>query len=127
MFPPAEINPPVNMFPTVAFPVAEIVLVEVIGPVATKFTPVMLPPALIEDITLRFAPKEALPVVVRVPVITLLPVFNVPALTMFPALTVPATDRAVRVPTAVMLACTALVTLPAVLANPGVTEKFASS
>ena len=87
--------------------------------------PVMLPELMAPPV---IVPKALMAPPVRMFPVVILPVALIcPAVLRFPALTLPVTDNAVRVPTLVMLACTLPVTLPAVLANCGVTAKLASS
>jgi hypothetical protein len=107
--------------PAVNEPVAEIVLALVIAPDVVKF-----PATLAFNATVKDAPAVTFPTAETKPVLVMFPVVN-PVLTMLPVETPPDTDKLLKIPTAVMLACTGLITVPAVFAKPGVTAKLASS
>jgi hypothetical protein len=128
MFPIADTWLCVLMFPTALTEPDAVILDAATAP--TRLAPVMLPaevnappvtvPNALINPPVRMFPTSMLPVALIAPVVLTLP-----------ALTLPLTDSAVKVPTLVILACTALVTLPAVLAKTGTalpkTAKFVSS
>jgi hypothetical protein len=107
--------------------VAEIAPVLVIAPEAVTAATVKFPPTLAFNATVKDAPAVTFPTAETNPVLKMFPVVKLSVLTMFSVKILPDTDKLLKIPTAVMLACTGLITVPAVFAKPGVTAKLASS